>query len=52
MNYKETTEWLFNQLPVYQLQGASAYKEDFTNTILLMEHLNHPENKIKCIPIF
>jgi dihydrofolate synthase/folylpolyglutamate synthase len=51
MNYKETTEWLFNQLPVYQLQGASAYKEDLTNTILLMEHLNHPENKIKCIHV-
>jgi dihydrofolate synthase/folylpolyglutamate synthase len=51
MNYKETKEWLFNQLPVYQLQGASAYKEDLTNTILLMEHLNHPENKIKCIHV-
>ncbi len=51
MNYKETKEWLFNQLPVYQLQGASAYKEDLTNTILLMIHLNHPENKIKCIHV-
>jgi hypothetical protein len=26
MNYQETTEWMFNQLPMYQLQGASAYK--------------------------
>ena len=51
MNYQETTKWLFNQLPVYQLQGASAYKEDLTNTILLVEHLNHPEKKIKCIHV-
>jgi hypothetical protein len=26
MNYQETTEWMFKQLPMYQLQGASAYK--------------------------
>jgi hypothetical protein len=25
MNYQETTR-MFNQLPMYQLQGASAYK--------------------------
>jgi dihydrofolate synthase/folylpolyglutamate synthase len=26
MNYQETTDWMFNQLPMYQFQGASAYK--------------------------
>lgn len=51
MNYQETTNWLFSQLPVYQLQGASAYKEDLTNTILLVEHLNHPEKNLKCIHV-
>ncbi|WP_395062424.1 bifunctional folylpolyglutamate synthase/dihydrofolate synthase [Flavobacterium sp.] len=51
MNYQETTNWLFNQLPVYQLQGASAYKEDLINTILLSKHLNHPERNLKCIHV-
>ena len=51
MNYQETTQWLFSQLPVYQLQGASAYKEDLTNTLLLAKHLNHPENSLKCIHV-
>lgn len=51
MNYQETINWLFNQLPVYQLQGASAYKEDLTNTHLLAAHLNHPEKQLKCIHV-
>ena len=51
MNYQETTNWLFNQLPVFQLQGASAYKEDLTNTLLLAKHLNDPENHLKCIHV-
>ena len=51
MNYQETINWLFNQLPVYQLQGASAYKEDLTNTILLANHLGNPEKYLKCIHV-
>jgi dihydrofolate synthase/folylpolyglutamate synthase len=42
MNYQETTDWMFNQLPMYQLQGASAYKKDLTNTHLLIDHLSNP----------
>lgn len=51
MTYQETIDWLFIQLPMYQTQGASAYKKDLTNTILLAEHLNHPEKKFKCIHV-
>jgi dihydrofolate synthase / folylpolyglutamate synthase len=51
MNYQETTNWMFNQLPMYQLQGASAYKEDLTNIRLLAEHLGHPEHDLKCIHV-
>lgn len=51
MNYQETTNWLFNQLPMYQTQGATAYKKDLTNTLLLAEHLNHPEKELKCIHV-
>ena len=51
MTYKETIEWMFAQLPMYQHQGASAYKKDLTNTILLAEHLGNPEAKIKTIHV-
>ena len=51
MNYQETINWMFNQLPMYQLQGASAYKKDLTNTILLANHLRNPEQQLKCIHV-
>jgi dihydrofolate synthase/folylpolyglutamate synthase len=51
MNYQETINWMFSQLPMYQTQGASAYKEDLTNTILLSKHLSHPEKDLKCIHV-
>jgi dihydrofolate synthase/folylpolyglutamate synthase len=51
MNYQETTEWLFKQLPMFQTQGAAAYKKDLTNTHLLMDQLNHPELKLKSIHV-
>ncbi|MGZ9735258.1 bifunctional folylpolyglutamate synthase/dihydrofolate synthase [Flavobacterium sp. GNP002] len=51
MNYQETINWMFNQLPMYQLQGASAYKKDLTNTHLLLAHLENPQEKLKCIHI-
>ncbi|MHA3787391.1 bifunctional folylpolyglutamate synthase/dihydrofolate synthase [Flavobacterium hauense] len=51
MTYKETTEWMFAQLPMYQLQGASAYKIDLTNTLLLADHLGNPEREVKTIHI-
>ena len=51
MTYQETTAWLFSQLPMFQMQGASAYKKDLTNTLLLVEHLQHPESKFKSIHV-
>ncbi|MHC0443405.1 bifunctional folylpolyglutamate synthase/dihydrofolate synthase [Flavobacterium sp. 3-210] len=51
MNYQETTNWMFNQLPMYQLQGASAYKEDLTNIKLLAAHLDNPQDHLKCIHV-
>ncbi len=51
MNYQETISWMFNQLPMYQLQGASAYKKDLTNAHLLANHLNNPEKNLQCIHV-
>lgn len=51
MNYRDTVSWMFQQLPMYQQQGASAYKKDLTNTLLLSEYLGHPERNVKCIHV-
>ena len=51
MNYQETINWLFNQLPVYQIIGSKAYKADLSNTILLLNHLQNPEKKIVTIHV-
>ncbi|MCA0133568.1 bifunctional folylpolyglutamate synthase/dihydrofolate synthase [Winogradskyella alexanderae] len=51
MNYLETVQWMFKQLPMYQNQGKSAYKKDLSNTIKLAKHLNNPENKFKSIHV-
>ena len=51
MTYTETLNWLFNQLPMFQNIGASAYKKDLTNTLLLAQHLNHPERNFKTIHV-
>ncbi len=51
MNYQETINWMFNQLPMYQLQGASAYKKDLTNAVLLAKHIGNPEEKLNFIHV-
>lgn len=51
MNYKETLDWMFNKLPMYQIQGKSAYRKDITNTVLLAKHLGNPESHLKCIHV-
>ena len=51
MNYKETLDWMFNKLPMYQTQGATAYRKDITNTVLLANHLGNPERDLKCIHV-
>lgn len=51
MNYSETTQWLFSQLPLYQNVGKSAYKADLSQTLKLAQHLNHPEHKFKSVHV-
>ena len=51
MNYKETLDWMFNKLPMYQTQGATAYRKDITNTVLFAKHLGNPEHYLKCIHV-
>jgi dihydrofolate synthase / folylpolyglutamate synthase len=42
---------MYAQLPMYQNIGASAYKKDLTNTLLLADYLGNPERNIKCIHV-
>ena len=51
MNYHETINWMYAQLPMYQNQGKSAYKKDLENTLKLADHLNNPHQKFKSIHV-
>lgn len=51
MTYQETVLWMFEQLPMYQQQGAIAYKADLSNIEKLAAHLHHPEKEIKTLHI-
>jgi dihydrofolate synthase/folylpolyglutamate synthase len=51
MTYKETLDYLFNALPMYQRIGTSAYKADLNNTWALCNQLNNPQNIFKSIHI-
>ena len=51
MNYQETIEYLFAQLPMYQRQGKSAFKKDLKNSFALSEALGKPELNFPSIHI-
>ncbi len=51
MNYRETLQWMFSQLPMYQRIGKAAYKANLDNTINLLESLNNPQNNFKAVHI-
>lgn len=49
--YKDTLDYLYQKLPMYQREGASAYKKDLTNTLRLCKMAGNPQEGIKCIHI-
>ncbi|MGB0887106.1 MAG: bifunctional folylpolyglutamate synthase/dihydrofolate synthase [Vicingaceae bacterium] len=51
MNYQETLDYLFSQLPMYQRIGKAAYKIDLSNTHSLMNLLGNPEKKFKTVHV-
>ena len=51
MTYKETIEYLYNQLPVYQKIGGLAYKEGLDNSLALDELFGHPHQNYKTIHV-
>jgi dihydrofolate synthase/folylpolyglutamate synthase len=51
MTYKETLDWMFVQLPMYQREGKMAFKKDLTNILALSKELNFPEKRFKSIHV-
>lgn len=51
MTYSETVEWMFQQLPMYQMVGSKAYKVDLSNINKLVQQLNNPHHRFKTIHV-
>ncbi len=51
MTYDETLQYLYNSLPMYHRIGQAAYKADIANTVSLMQHLGHPEQRFRSIHV-
>lgn len=51
MNYEETCEYLYHQMPMFERQGASGYKEGLSNTLALDEHFGHPHQQFATIHV-
>lgn len=51
MTYKETLNWMFKQLPMYQQKGPSALKNKLDNIIHFSEILGNPHQKFKSIHV-
>ena len=51
MNYKETCDYLYSQVPMFERQGASGYKEGLANTLKLDDHFNHPHQNYRTIHV-
>ena len=51
MNYQQTLDWLFSQLPIYQRSGAAAYKADIGNIVEACRRINNPHQQFKSIHI-
>ncbi len=51
MNYLQTLQYLYQQLPMFQRIGPQAFKKDLGNIIALCDHLNQPQDSFKSIHI-
>lgn len=49
--YQESIEWLFTQMPNYQIDGQKAYKPGLDNIKKLCAYFGNPQDQIKSIHI-
>ena len=51
MNYQETLDYLYTQLPMFHRIGSDAYKPNLDNTWSLARLLDNPQDKFKAIHV-
>ncbi|GHA40621.1 tetrahydrofolate synthase [Salinimicrobium marinum] len=51
MNYQETVDWMFQQLPMYQQLGSKAYRVNLSNIEKLSAHLQDPHKKFQTLHV-
>jgi len=51
MNYEQTLQFLYSKLPMFTRVGASAFKKDLHNTILMCERLGNPQHQFKSVHV-
>lgn len=51
MNYEQTLQYLYTQLPMFTRDGASAFKKDLTNTLELCRRLDNPQHKFRSVHV-
>jgi len=51
MNYKQTLDYFYAQLPMFHRIGAAAYKANLDNTIAMCRLMKHPEKNFRSIHI-
>ncbi len=51
MDYKETLEWLFAQLPMFSRIGAAAYKPGLERSIALDDYFGNPHRRFRSVHV-
>ncbi len=51
MDYQQTLDYMFSQLPMYQRQGAAAYKANLDNTLAICKLVGNPETVFPSVHI-
>ena len=51
MNYQQTLDYLYSQLPMFSRIGSAAYKTDLHNSIALCNSIGNPHQKYKTIHV-
>ena len=49
--YKETLDYLYTRVPMFQQVGSAGYKEGLDNTLLLDAHFGHPHRRYRTIHV-
>lgn len=51
MDYQQTIDFLFSQLPMFQRVGKAAYKDNMDNTLALDNYFGHPHERFKTVHV-